>query len=275
MMGTSLILFFVSIIFMRNQVRPITKLATVAEQFGRGIVPKGFKSSGAYEVRKASQAFLKMTSKINRQVEQRTEMLAGVSHDLKTPLTRIKLQLALMEHSKNIDDLESDVTLMQNMVQEYIDFTKSQQSGPALEVNIVEKLKKIVKRYAKHHPNLKYQINDADEIIVATNVTAFKRAISNVIDNALKYGDNVNVKFIKNKSNIEIIIDDDGIGIEKDKRELVFKPFYRIDESRSLKDGGTGLGLSIAKDFVLSYGGSINLSDSPIGGLRVIISLNT
>lgn len=271
MSGTALIVVLVSIVFMRNQVRPITRLAEAAEQLGRGIEPENFKPTGALEVRKATEAFIQMQRRINRQVEQRTEMLAGVSHDLKTPLTRIKLQLAMMKPSKIIKDLQSDIVEMEKMVQGYLDFAKGREKEPAGPVNISDLLRSIVSGYRKHHHNIDLKVQAG--ITISLNSNSFRRVIGNLLDNALRYGKNVEVNAVADEHEMHLTIDDDGPGISPKKRELVFKPFYRLDQSRSLETGGTGLGLSIAKDVVIGYGGDISLDTSPMGGLRVIINL--
>lgn len=271
MIGTSFIVVLISLIFMRNQVRPIAALAKAAERFGKGGDLEGFKPTGALEVRKAAEAFIRMQQRINRQVQQRMDMLAGVSHDLKTPLTRVKLQLAMMSPSPTIKDLQDDIEEMQKMVQGYLDFAKGKEKAPVGPVNIADELRSIISGYRKHHHaiGLKAQAG----IIITLNSNYFRRAVSNIVDNAIRYSHNIDVQANANEYEMSLTIDDDGPGIALNKRELVFKPFYRLDQSRNLETGGTGLGLSIAKDIIVGYGGDIILDSSPMGGLRVLITL--
>jgi two-component system osmolarity sensor histidine kinase EnvZ len=269
MTGTALVFLTISIFFMRNQVRAIIRLAIVAEKFGKGQDSEMFKPTGATEVRQVGQAFLDMKERIKRQIEQRTEMLAGVSHDLKTPLTRMKLQLAMMPASQEIGELQQDIIEMEKMVQGYLDFAKGNNGAISEPVNVSELLSNIVVVY-KNNPK-KIELQTPENIILNVNANAFRRVVSNIIDNALRYGEKVLIKAEVQEDNLLITIDDDGIGIPEKHRELVFKPFYRIDSSRHLENGSTGLGLSIARDIVTGYGGSIELGDSDIGGLRVLI----
>ena len=271
MIGTAIIFVIIAILFMRNQVRSITKLAEVAESFGRGKDIPNFRPSGATEVRQVSQAFIDMKERIKRQVEQRTEMLAGVSHDLKTPLTRMKLQLAMLDQSEEIKDLREDIIQMEKMVHEYIDFAKGKERVVDANVNIADMLRSIASGYR----NLKKPIDlkTQNGVTLHINANSLRRAVTNIVDNALKYGNSLRLTSSASDKYAYIIIDDDGPGIAEGKRAQVFQPFFRLDTGRNRDKGGTGLGLAIARDIVVSYGGEISLETSPIGGLRAIIKL--
>lgn len=271
MTGAAIVFVLIAVLFMRTQVRSITKLAEVAEKFGRGQDIPGFKPSGATEVRQASQAFLDMKKRINRQVEQRTEMLAGVSHDLRTPLTRMKLQLALMEQTDSIEELQQDIVEMEKMVQEYLDFAKGKERVVDINVNIADLLRSIVSSY--RNLDKKIEVSTQNGIALHINANSLRRAVTNILDNALKYGENIKLSSSSSQKYAYIIVDDDGPGIANGKREDVFRPFFRLDVARNLDKGGTGLGLAIARDIVVSYGGDIYLDSSTLGGLRVTIKL--
>lgn len=272
MIGSSILLLTVSIIFMRNQIKPIRILGRVVERFGRGENVSKLKPSGAIEVRQAAKAFNSMRSRIQRQVKQRTEMLAGVSHDLRTPLTRMSLQLAMMPDTEEVEELKSDVVEMQDMLEEYLAFARGEGSEPAVRVDISLMLKDIIENAQRENCQISAQIdNDIQRIL---KPTSFKRCIHNLISNASKYGQTINLT-AKRKGNdsFYIIIDDDGPGIKKEDRKKVFKPFYRLEASRNKKTGGVGLGLTIARDVINAHGGEIYLEKSPLGGLRVLIKL--
>jgi two-component system osmolarity sensor histidine kinase EnvZ len=273
MTGTGVIFVLISILFMRNQVRSMTRLAEAAEHFGKGLELESgsFKPGGAKEVRQAGQAFLDMQERIARQVEQRTEMLAGVSHDLKTPLTRIKLQMAMLEQTKEMKELQEDIVEMEKMVHGYLDFAKGKERQVASPVNISDLLRSITSGYRHDHGNIELKVQAG--ITLSLNSNYFRRAITNIIDNALKYGENVKVNATTSNKKFILIIDDDGPGIPPKKRDVVFKAFHRLDRARNLNEGGTGLGLTVAKDIITGYGGDISLDNSPTGGLRVVIRL--
>jgi two-component system osmolarity sensor histidine kinase EnvZ len=271
MMGFAAIFLTISIWFMRKQIRSIITLASVAEKFGKGQDNDNFKPSGATEVRQVAHALLDMKDRIKRQIEQRTEMLAGVSHDLKTPLTRIKLQLAMMKQTDEIKELQDDVVEMEKMVHGYLDFAKGKEPVVDASLNISDLLRSVVAGYRHNHKNIELKAQNG--AILHVNSNAMRRVFANIIDNALRYGDRLQINVTALDKHVEITLDDNGCGIPIKKRELVFKPFYRIDTSRHLENGSTGLGLSIAKDIVTGYGGDIALEDSPIGGLRVVIRL--
>lgn len=271
MTGAAVVFLLIAVLFMRTQVRSITKLAEVAEKFGRGYDIPGFKPSGATEVRQAAQSFLDMKQRINRHVEQRTEMLAGVSHDLKTPLTRMKLQLALMDPSESIDELQQDITEMEKMVQEYLDFAKGKERVIDTNVNVADMLRSIVSSY--RNLDKKIEVVTQNGLTLQINTNSLRRAIVNILDNALKYGNNILLSSSSSEKYAYITVEDDGPGIPKSKYEEVFRPFLRLDGARNLDKGGTGLGLAIAKDIIVNYGGDITLDKSTRGGLKVTIRL--
>ena len=270
MIGISIVLLSIAIIFMRNQIRPIRRLAIVAERFGKGRgIPQRFKPEGAREVRQAAQSFLDMHDRIKRQIEQRTAMLSGVSHDLKTPLTRMKLQLAMMEEGEDISALREDLEDMERMLGAYLDFAR----GDGEEASAVTNVSGMVTGLAAKitgGPD-RAVIDVPEKMNVQIRPLAFERALMNVMNNALKYANTLWVEASVDDTHMMIVFDDDGTGIPEASREQVFKPFYREEPSRNPETGGVGLGLSIAQDVILSHGGTITLDDSPKGGLRVVI----
>lgn len=272
MITTSVLLILIAMLFMRIQVRSIKRLANTAERFGRGLDVEKFKPEGSSEVRSASMAFLQMKDRIKRQVTERTRMLAGVSHDLKTPITRMKLQLAMMEKDENIIELNKDITDMEKMIEGYLSFARGEGKEASIPCNINGELLKIIKKYNKQKKNIDYH-KDCKKEIVDIRPNSFNRCIDNIISNARRYATKIEVDLKITDNRMHIIIDDNGPGIPENKREEVFRPFYRLDESRNPETGGVGLGLSISKDVVHFHGGEIILEDSPIGGLRVNISL--
>lgn len=271
MLGTAILFITISILFMRNQVRSISDLAEEAEKFGMGGETGDFKPTGAYEVRQVAKSFVDMRERIKKQIEQRTEMLAGVSHDLKTPLTRIKLQLAMMQPTKDIKELQEDISEMEKMIQGYIDFAKGKERVIDASVNVSDLLRSIVSGYRKHHKNIELKTKTGASLHI--NANDLRRVISNIIDNALRYGKSVKINMSKSEKNLIIMVDDDGPGIPVKERKNVFKPFYRIDNSRHLESGSTGLGLAIARDIIVSYGGSVAIDDSQMGGAQVVVKL--
>lgn len=277
MVGTSMLLFLVAVLFLRIQVRSIADMAQAAEDFGKGIDNKKFKPYGSSEVRKAGIAFIKMKERIQRQISERTQMLAGVSHDLRTPLTRMKLQLAMLPDDKKAQGLDKeeflqDVSEMEKMLNGYLSFVSGEGGEQASFVDMNEMILSILNKFRNSQALIRYTTNDQVSAIQGRE-QALKRAVTNVIGNAFNYGSTVAVTLESNNNKLEIMVDDDGPGIPPDKREDVFKAFYRIEDSRNKETGGIGLGLSIAKDVVTSHGGKIELTDSPIGGLRVLISI--
>ena len=271
MVGTSILLFLVAVAFLRIQVRSIADLAKAAEDFGKGIDDKNFKPYGSSEVRTAALAFIKMKERIQRQITERTQMLAGVSHDLRTPLTRMKLQ-ATMLSGQDKDDMLADIAEMEKMLEGYLSFVSGEGGETATFIDMNELILSVLNKYRTKDAFIRYKTNDQVSAIQGRE-QALKRALTNVISNALKYGKTVAVALESNERQLEITVDDDGPGIPEDKREDVFKAFYRLEESRNKETGGIGLGLAITKDVIASHGGKIALQDSPLGGLRVLISI--
>lgn len=272
MVGTSMLLFLVAVLFLRIQVRSIAELAQVAEDFGKGIDNKDFKPYGSSEVRKAAIAFVKMKERIQRQISERTQMLAGVSHDLRTPLTRMKLQATMLPDPQEQKELLADIDEMEKMLDGYLSFVSGEGGEKATFVDMNELILSILNKFRNQNAMIRYKTNDQVSAIQGRE-QALKRAVTNIIANAFKYGKTVSVDLESNNRKMEIVVDDDGPGIPEDKREEVFKAFYRLEGSRNKETGGVGLGLSIAKDVITSHGGKIELQDSPIGGLRVLISI--
>lgn len=274
MVGTSLVLLIIAILFLRNQIRPIQQLSSAAESFGKGHkLPENFRIRGASEVRQAGHAFLQMRERIERQIDQRTTMLSGVSHDLRTILTRFKLQLALVSQTREIEDLQADVDDMQKMLQGYLDFARNETDEALEKINILQELQR-----HKTEADLRdkdYSIDCPPNVSLETHPTAFARLVGNIISNAFSHSKTLAVTVKPGQGKIQLHFDDDGPGIPEAKRAEVFKPFVRLDESRNLDESGTGLGLSIALDIARNHGGDINLYDSPLGGLRVIVTLPT
>jgi len=273
MVGSSLILLGVAILFLRNQVRPIERLARAADAFGKGRAVPDFKPYGATEVRRAAQAFLTMRERIERHVQQRTEMLAGVSHDLKTPLTRIRLQLAMMKPGAEVEALRQDIAEMERMLDEYLDFARGEDGAKAELADLGALLRDVTDAATRIHPAGRGQITlDApDGILLAVKRNALRRCVANLIDNALKHGTGAHVSLAREERTAEIRVDDDGPGIPADKREEAFRPFHRLDGNQ--QTGGVGLGLTIARDIARAHGGDLVLSKSPEGGLRATIKL--
>ena len=271
MVGSSLLLFGVATIFMKNQVRPIIRLAAAADAFGKGRDSKKFKPEGALEVRRASSAFIAMRNRLKRHMQQRTDMLSGVSHDLRTPITRMKLQLAMMGDGDGTEELKSDISDMEHMLDEYLAFARGEGSEQPEAANINEMLKEIVTNAKRK--GAKIDLHCEGEVSTIIRKGAIKRALTNLIENAARYGEHVTVRAALRENSIEIVIDDDGPGIPEEQREEVFRPFYRLDGSRNPETGGVGLGMTIARDGVRSHGGEIELGVAPGGGLRVNVTL--
>jgi two-component system osmolarity sensor histidine kinase EnvZ len=272
MVGTSLVLIAIAVAFLRNQIRPILHLAEAAESFGKGRpTPIDFRPRGADEVRRAGAAFIQMRERIERQIEQRTAMLSGVSHDLRTILTRFKLQLALAGAKADRDALNQDIDDMQSMLEGYLAFARGETGEDTGSFDLAAFLEKQVEEARLRRRKLNTSLTGNPDVIVRPN--AFSRLLSNVIGNALRYAKTVEVAATHADGLLLIVVDDDGPGIPQDKREEVFKPFVRLDDARNQDAGGTGLGLSIARDIARSHGGDITLDDSPLGGLRATISI--
>ncbi|MBC8268383.1 MAG: HAMP domain-containing protein [Rhodospirillaceae bacterium] len=271
MIGSSLVLFAVATIFMRNQVKPIRRLAEAADDFGKGRDAPKFKPEGATEVRQAAAAFIDMRDRIQRQISQRTKMLAGVSHDLRTPLTRMKLQLEMAAADDSLADLKSDIGEMEHMLEGYLAFARGEGGEEPVETNLGDLLGSVSEQARRKGGIIDLHVESA--ITVPLRPKVFRRCLTNLIDNAMRYAEHVSVKAGKRGDLVDITIDDDGRGIPEEMREDVFKPFFRIDESRNPGTGGVGLGLTIARDVVRAHGGDIELGDSPNGGLRARIKL--
>jgi two-component system osmolarity sensor histidine kinase EnvZ len=265
----AIIMVIISLIFLKNQTRPITNLARAAERFGKGEDVDEFRPSGALEIRQAGHEFDKMRKRILRHLNQRTEMLSGISHDLRTPLTRMKLQIAFIKDKDLAAKLAEDINEMEKMLNEYLQFTSSSYVEKDEMFNLSELIEEIVAKY----DNENIQKDLLPRIYINGRKNLINRCLNNIIDNALKYGDKVEIKLIKENTNMLIIINDDGSGIPKEEYENVFKPFYKIDKGRADSKSSVGLGLSIASDIVRSHGGNIVLDKSKMNGLSVKIFL--
>ena len=263
------LLITIAIIFLKNQTRPIVNLAKASEKFGRGEEVNEFRPSGALEIRQAGYEFDKMRKRIVRHLNQRSEMLAGISHDLRTPLTRMKLQLTFIKDKNISKKLSGDIDEMEKMLNEYLQFSKSRSIEKTETFDIADLLESTVKKY--NNKNITIKITKRTYINARKNL--IQRCVNNLIDNSIKYANNINIELEKIKNNIIIIIDDDGIGIPKNEYNNIFKPFYKIDKSRNETKSSVGLGLSIASDIIKSHGGNISLSQSAQKGLRVKIIL--
>jgi len=268
MLGTSLVLLGVAVAFLRNQIRPILRLATAAEDFGKGR-ELDFRPQGAREVRQATYAFFEMKRRIGRSIEQRTAMLNGVSHDLRTILTRFKLSLALLDDGPEKDELLKDVEEMQRMLEAYLAFARGD-AGEAASPTDIGALLEELKADAERHGHAT-EIRIAGEPVVTVRADAFKRCLFNLVSNAQRYGDRIEIEAMRDQRFLTVNVDDDGPGIPPEKREEVFRPFFRLDEARNQDEGGTGLGLAIARDIARSHGGDIILGQSPMGGLRASV----
>ncbi|MDI7860898.1 ATP-binding protein [Rhizobiaceae bacterium n13] len=272
MVGTSLVLIGIAILFLRGQIRPITALAKAAESFGKGQkTPDDFSPRGADEVRRAGLAFILMRERIERQIEQRTAMLTGVSHDLRTILTRFKLQLALSGDNPELQHLNKDVEDMQSMLEGYMAFARGESEEDVGQLKLSELFEKLKAEAALHGKSLSYSIEGDDEVEVRTN--AFTRLVTNLASNSRRYATHLEIGARNSAKWLTITFDDDGPGIPENAREDVFKPFFRLDEARNLDASGTGLGLAIARDIARSHGGNVTLADSPLGGLRAVIRI--
>ncbi len=263
------LLILIAIIFLKNQTRPIVNLAKAAERFGKGEYIEEFRPSGALEIRQAAYEFDRMRKRITRHLNQRSEMLSGISHDLRTPLTRLKLQLSFLKNKEISQKMTNDINDMEKMLNDYLQFSSSQinEKTESFEIHLL--LKEITSHYEKNKIDL--VIND--KVTFNGRLNSIKRCITNLLNNAVSYGKEINVVLKKTMNNIVIFIDDDGPGIPDHEKENVIKPFYRMDESRSQNKSGVGLGLSIASDIIRSHGGNMFLETSPQKGLRVRISL--
>ena len=270
---TSVVMFIIALIFLRNQIRPIRKLAAAANLFGRGVHLTNFKPAGAREVRQAATAFNKMLEKIHRQVSERTDMLAGISHDLRTPLTRMKLELEMLPKSNEIEALKEEVHEMEKMVEGFLAFVRGDTQELSEKVNLHQVLSSVAAGFK--HSDLIINLTCPLSLDLIVRPSAFKRAFQNLMSNASHHASQLNITAEKDTGagGIRVQLDDNGPGIAEEQRENVFKPFYRCDTGRNLQSGGIGLGLSITRDIILNHGGRITLGESPEGGLQVEIIL--
>ncbi|MGH7008788.1 MAG: ATP-binding protein [Stellaceae bacterium] len=271
MVGSSLVLFAIASVFMRNQIRSLRRLAVAVDDFGKGREVPNFKVEGATEVRRTGLAFLRMRDRIQRAVTQRTEMLAGVSHDLRTPLTRLRLALELQKDDPRAAELKADVAVMERMIQGYIDFARGEGSEQARPTDLVALIRALVAGLGQS--GVPVMLALPDECMLPLRPDAMHRCLGNLIANARRYGAHVWVTAVESNMLVEVLVDDDGPGIPSSDREAVFRPFFRLDSSRNPETGGTGLGLAIARDVVRVHGGEIALEDSPHGGLRTRVRL--
>jgi len=272
--GSSILLFAVALIFLRGQVRPIHRLAIAARQLGLGRAAPDYRLEGAREVRLAGRAFQAMRHRIMRQLKERTEMLAGVSHDLRTPLTRMRLQLALMTANDDTKAISSDIHEMEDMIDGYITFAAGGGEEAPQETSVIDLLQRMIKQTQKSHKfNITLQPVKDDIPLFPLRRNAIQRAFSNIISNATRYATETIVSVHLRNDEVIVIFDDNGAGIPEERRADAIRPFVRLEESRNRRTGGTGLGLSITSDIVLGHGGDLSLGDSPLGGLRVVIKL--
>ena len=271
MVGTALITFALATRFLRNQVRSLRRLANAAEAFGKGRDVPNFKPEGATEVRQAAAAFLVMRERLQRQISQRTEMLAGVSHDLRTPLTRMKLELELLGDAAEVQGLRGDVTEMQQMIEGYLAFARGEGNEQPVIIDLMEFLGEAVA--TSRRGGTEISLIGPKQLLAPIRRDAFRRCVMNLIGNSDRYGGHVWVTVMPTPSGVELMIDDDGPGIPEALREAVFRPFFRLESSRNQATGGIGLGLTIARDIMLSHGGELKLETSPQGGLRARLIL--
>ena len=272
MLGASIVLVAVAILFLRNQIRPILRLADAAEDFGKGR-DADFHPRGAREVRQAGYAFIEMKRRIERASEQRTAMLNGVSHDLRTILTRFKLSLAVMDESAEIEPLQKDVDEMQSMLEAYLAFARGDAGEPTAQTDLREMLDDLRSDIERHGGRVR--VETRGELTVKVRPLALKRCLGNLLANAQRHADIVVARAAREQRFVTVHIDDDGPGIPLEYREDVFRPFLRLDEARNQDEGGSGLGLAIARDIARSHGGEIVLATSPLGGLRATLRIPT
>ena len=269
MVGTSTVLLIVAIIFLRNQIKPILRLADAAESFGKGREVPNFRPRGAREVRRAAAAFIEMKTRIERAMEQRTAMLAGVSHDLRTVLTRFKLELALIDDSPEVDAMKKDIDEMARMLEAYLAFARGDSGETSASTDMAEFLDEL--RLDAERNGHKATVVFHGPPIVTVRPAAFKRCLANLVSNAARHAPSIAITGHRDHRYLTVTVDDDGPGIPLGLREEVFKPFLRLDDARNQDEGGTGLGLAIARDIARSHGGDITLGDSPLGGLRATV----
>jgi two-component system osmolarity sensor histidine kinase EnvZ len=275
MLGSSLILLGIAAIFLRNQIRPILELSKAAQDFGMGRDTASFRPRGASEIREAGLSFLDMRRRIARHVEQRTAMLAGVSHDLRTILTRFRLELAVLGDNPKIHPLTEDVDEMQHMLEDYMAFVRGDGGETVAEINVRETVGAAIAAVERDRPDSEAQVDASGVpgLVVKLKPKAFRRLLTNIISNAVRYGSRVKVSGEIKEERLWIHVDDNGPGLASDLREHAFRPFVRLDNARNLDETGTGLGLAIALDIAHAHGGDIILEDSTLGGLRVAVKV--
>jgi two-component system osmolarity sensor histidine kinase EnvZ len=273
MVVSALILMAIAITFLRNQVRPIERLARAADSFGKGRAVPDFKPYGATEVRRAAQAFITMRERIERHITQRTEMLAGVSHDIKTPLTRLKLALAMLPDNPDTAPMRTDIGEMEHMLDEYLAFARGEGGEESQVTDLAGLVRDAADAAAKARQRDGIRIKTPAHVMVSVKRAGLRRVLANLIDNALKHGAHVAVTLSQDDRLVEIAVEDDGPGIPEDRRDESFRPFHRLDQGRNLQSGGSGLGLSIARDIARAHGGDIVLDDSMMGGLKATVRL--
>ena len=269
--GMSLVLLAIAILFMRNQVRPIRRLGQAAERSGRGHDDPPFKPAGATEVRQAALAFLVMRERIQRQIRQRTEMLAGVSHDLRTPLTRLRLEVEMLGATPGTADMRADIAEMEQMVEGYLAFARGADGEKAVETDVAGLVADVAE--AARRAGADVTVAATGDLVMPVRPQALRRSLANLLDNARRFARHVRVSVVRDAGAVIITVDDDGPGIPDHLREEVFRPFYRIEGSRNPDTGGVGLGLAVARDAVRSHGGDVTLGDAPAGGLRAVVRL--
>ncbi len=265
----SLLLIIIALIFLKNQTKPLVRLAKAAERFGKGDYVNDFRPSGALEIRKAAYEFDRMVKRINRHLNQRSEMLSGISHDLRTPLTRLKLQLAMINQKELSTKMSKDIDEMEDMLNDYLQFAKTQSQETTTNINLADLLKEIKNDFSEKN----LEISNSEKINLQGRVSSLKRSFENIINNGLTYGNKVLINVQKSSNRALIIFEDDGPGIPEDQYKNVFRPFFRLDKSRSLNQSGVGLGLAIVEDIINSHGGNVQLGKSRLNGLQVKISL--
>lgn len=272
LIGATVLLTGVSLIYIRNQAKPIERLAAAAERFGRGQDAPDFKPAGAREVRQAAQALLEMRARIVRHMEQRTTLLAGVSHDLRTPITRLKLQLAMMPDDPAIAAMRGDLDQMEAVLGEYLAFARGAAGEDPEPVDLSALVRETAAVAGADEP-VEVETDIADDLVVTLRVSAMRRCLENLVTNAAAHGSRIRVAARRTENGVEIEVDDDGPGIAPELREEAFRPFNRLDTARTRNTDGVGLGLAIARDVARGHGGDITLADSPLGGLRAVVRL--
>jgi two-component system osmolarity sensor histidine kinase EnvZ len=271
MVSTSVVLIAIALLFLRNQIKPILTLGKAAEQFGKGRPVSSFRPRGAREVRQAAQAFIDMRERIERQIEQRTTMLSGVSHDLRTILTRFKLEIAILGDTPDTDALRADVDEMSRMLEDYLAFAQGDAGEAAAMVDVPGVLEEIAETARRTGDSVETGFEGEPQALL--RALGFRRCLANLVGNACKHAERIHLKARHAGGWLTITVDDDGPGIPADQREAVFRPFYRLDTARNVDVGGSGLGLAISRDIAMSHGGNVVLADSPLGGLRAVLMI--